>query len=408
MKLVVRFSFVLAMLAFLAACGGGGDDDSSSGSPSVSDSELTSGSFKYSQTTGKVYQSPGYDTLGHYCTDADRYFESDNVMVFSGGTHSDRDYKVAATLTERNFDSVLAGFGMDKAEYAAMKRTVSFQDLDFVVNPLSDILVEDPDTGTKTRVLASDLSPYFADKMPEGSEDWRNEFNETPADGGLSYSTQHMLFIVDTLNAEADQSRVLPVLVEMLETWAGIDFDTSIGTNPESTAEVLSKAVIHDKVQVCLTPDLGQAEGSIQGLQTGMDMSEQVFAHELVHHVQHQLNYFMLRWFSEGQAVAIAGQRTASGGADFNPVDIVTWEDENNIDTRQAYEQYGLAYKALAKHNSTDSIIAWLRATNKSRTGMFPDLEDMPIAMFDQYFVDETGAPMTHAQFRDRYLELAK
>lgn len=389
MKNMFKVTILAAASATLIGCGGGGGDSS------PKNENLVDGTFHYVSETSKAFQR--FDGMtGEVCENASRYFESDNVMVFSAASHSDTDHRRVATKTEDALKFLVPKFGFASLEeFMASKPMIAHTKMKEVTEFLSDFIVVDPDTSQSSRLLADELSSYFDGRMPVGHEAWADT-NESPVD--------HKILIYNTLAEEQDKALVADVLIEMLVSAETISGDP--GRTGEIVAD-LQESIVHDKVQICLMPDGNSAEATSVGWNIPGNLGTEFYRHEGTHYFQKQLAHEMPRWFTEGQATVFAGQEVASGRASFTVTDVIAFADD--LMWEDAYAYYGLAYKGVEANNSVETINQFLIESGLllSGEGRENPRYDMAKAAFEDNIVGDNGADITYDEFEATYHQLA-
>ncbi|MBZ2168934.1 hypothetical protein [Marinobacter sp. F4216] len=346
-RIIWSVSGALAVSVALSACGGGGSSGSggggggSGGGGGGTDTvELVDGDFKFSSTTGWTYQNPdaGEDAkrLEEGCFDSDRYFESDNFLVYSNlTTHSDEDYRTAASKAQDAMDRVLPQFGMDWDAFRAMKRVVSYSDID-------QFAIEASQLGLSTAELAT----YFPN-IEDGTE------------------TQQQAFIYNTLINEEDPAAVLSVINQF------------IADNPDIT----EPTPIYDKIQICASGNDRIGRSSSSGIKISPDFANDVYRHEAIHLIIDQVSQYPAFWAKEGQTHTQLGEGAPPVVED--PASI----SENIINANEAepeiLNKFKYAYLELltVTGNDLDKIMDWYRkSSNIKAEWLVPDGTGEPIS----------------------------
>lgn len=394
-----RYVIGAAMTAVLAGCGGGGSDGGSDdpNSPGTSDIPTVDGTYKYVLETGMPYQiSVAGSNYAVPCEAADGYFESENVMVYSGGVHSTEDLQRVASVAEFAMDKLVPKFGFQSmGEFDQQRRIIDYSLITYYAETIGMLTVDDGQGGTR-KVGLDELSPYFADKVPSGYASWTDE--------ALSYQLVVEAFY-NNLLLERDGTAVAAVMSEVADSYFALTGDSTLQNSHER---------IYPKMQICALPpeDNAFGEGTLSGIIVPSNASFEIYVHEGAHYIQNQYTPDLPRWASEGQAVAFAGQRTASSEAPFNLIEVLSYADEPTGDTN-AYDYYGLGYKALAKHNTVEDIMAWFQLhgmnLGSEMDASSPNPQyDLTKAAFETVLTGRDGATITYEEFGNTYVQLAQ
>ena len=200
-------------------------------------------------------------------------------------------------------------------------------------------------------------------------------------------------------------------------------FNLSLAVFPDSDD---FKEYIDDKIVVCLNQNMGggfYGEGSLLGMTLAPNSNgsrsddAQIVLHELIHTIQRNIAFpslrnegYIDRWFSEGQALALAGQRVATSpnGASTPQVKSIGNEHQHFSDTGEAFEQYGFAYNYLARLNDSQSMVSLLEGIR------YYSLEDTVAVQnvssdsfrygFDQNMKKADGSQLTLENYETNYL----
>ncbi len=392
--------FISMISVMLAACGSGGSDsDNGVTTPSsTSGSSYVSGEFKYASDTDKYFiddafaiNSTSSDCVGAY---NDYYFESANVMVYGSQSLPDSDFKHAATLVENQLDNAFNAMGITKAQFDEYRpkyapRTVSdMMNLVFMGYDVSE-------NGSAVRYDIADIDP---------------DFNE-PSNWSSMSDTEQYTYVVAYWNAssEAKHDELYAKYLEVYPQF--VDFTK----------------YIEDKIVVCLNPSMGGSfygEGSLVGMTLATKSSaeraddSQIVLHELIHTIQKNIAFpslpeeaYIDRWFSEGQAVVLAGQKvaTSSNGAYTPKVKSIGNEHVHFSSTGEAYEQYGLAYKTLAKSNESQAMVSLLEGIryyslpNEYKSEQYVSSDAFRYG-FNENMKKRNGSQLTLEEFETNYL----
>jgi len=388
-------AFFIAMTSLLiTACGGG--DSSSSGS---STNTKAKGEFKYSSITGVVTPDGEMNFNQNACAAGngyDRYFESENTLVFSNSNRvTDDDYIYAATVVENNFAKVLDAMGLTLLEFQNYRPAYT-----------AEVILRVPD----------EFYLYGAESLEAG--------NVLRLDPEQFYGRYQELLDIKQIYwnslSRAEQMRLAQLfLAGYQKVFAGNMLYENI----------ISKALVPQKVVVCLditrTNPSFYGEGSIVGIQIAPKSvasrkdSAAVIIHELVHMVQSNVAtpdegaYRLDRWFAEGQAIYIAGQTIAKNNSGYNPTTVVNFYDEDASLVKYPYEHYGLAYSYLAKYNNKSAMINFLKNIRSNPNRFYWDGLTKPTfpafsAEFEKVLVGADGKPLSLEHFRENYLNLVQ
>lgn len=390
----LKISFAAIVLLSLSACGGGGGGDSGSdgnggsgggggGAGKAPAIPMVSGEFKSSQITGQKFPE-GIHTFSQcdFGNAYDRYFESEQVLVYASSNAAiDSDYQYIASSVQNQFADVLGKMNLDLQQFKSLRSA-------FTPNAVSEIVsLEDRMTSSIPQSEALRTHPDYA-----SASDSLKMLMRRGAFFALSRQQQIELADAYTpvLNVSLADMRMPEKLV------------VCIDTNRSAQAEF--------------------GEGSLAGMEIAalskLSRSDvnQIVYHELVHTIQGNIAapYGDLnsidRWFLEGQAVNIAGQKIASKTDGLNPTNVIAFTQEPFGETSKYYQHYGLAYSFLAKHNSPADF-----------HNLFMDLrysiapEEPEVGIVEPKFIEGfennmkvNGIPLTLMDFKNNYLELVK
>lgn len=397
-----KFLLTAALSVAMVGCGGGGSDDGGGGGggPSI---PLVEGSMVSVNVSGKDFQEQHvlFESMAsNSCEASTAYFETDNVMAYSAASHTEGELQKVASTVEYAMERLVGKFGFGSVEeFNNLKRTISHPALRDIVGTFTSLEDE-----SFNPISVDQLSPYFADNPPEGYTGW-----DDPEI--LNNSIQSSRLVRSALMKVPNGAEVALIVDEMItnaETLSGMDLSIA--------RESLADGMVHDKIQVCVLPDhmKGAAEGHTIGFNIAATEQYSFYVHEGTHFVQKQYAEYFPRWFTEGQAVAFAGQEIASSKSSVDIMSILAFEDEQAYGG-DFYEHYGLAYKALAANASIDEMIDFLQgydlqpswevdmgAGTKSENYQFAELA------FADAFINWPGGIITYDQFADQYANLAK
>lgn len=378
---------VLCSSVLLVACGGGGGDDGSGGGGGgTTTGPMVKGQFKDAAIEGVAYPNNTFQAGGTYaysCYDENHYFETDNgrIRVYGSTAFSETDFKVVATMVNERLEAVVGKFGMTWDEFIEQRETFN---IDHV----------------------SSIATHYGSGVGAASDE----------DSWAAWSS---LTTQEQLDFARDEYTTL--------------FDI----------EMKDILVPKEQIVVCFNGDMGGSqfgEGSQLGMQVPPNTSTyhggvgEIFTHEIVHWVQQNIsnagqNPYMLmpRWFTEGQAVVLAGQSVESAAYhhNYHPVQIISFNDESEAGAspNTAYKHYGLAYKYLLDANGQAAITDMMKSlkTNTSTPQQWqegvewdpatesPPEKDEGLAFtraFNSTMDDHTGADLTIERYRTSYHDL--
>lgn len=374
MKSFNKTALILIMTSALAACGGGSDgSDGGSSSKGVDTNNYVSGSFK------ALTQGPG-DSITYNQDIAmefdcmigapDRYFESDDVIVLADAYIGDDDFKYAATIVQNSLPVALSSMGYTKQEYLNEKRAHLSKDYNEYFSLLfvgSEFFSDDYGYEAVRPETARILIDAF-----EGRDNAISFFN-----GGSSISN----------------------LIAKMEGYYSRKSDEEIKDDLYSFTTEVDNADVMDslfvakstKLVVCLEDtrsDFNWGEGTTNGIKIAPKSvalrsdDAQVVVHELIHHMQMtfagQFNDYstLERWFAEGQAVYLSGQKVTVGNHSRNPTHVLNIIEEGNhySDNGLAYEDYGQAYKYLEQTYGQDSVREMFKGMQDDKNSLSDDL----------------------------------
>lgn len=386
-----------ASIILLTACGGGSDDDKDNG---IDPGDFVSGTFQDASVTGHVFPTDR-ETHGYYgpaCVDQNTYFQSARVRVYGSTAYSENDFKAMATLIEERLDGALGKMGLTWDELSQNDRPV------FTVGA----------TNLMLPYLMGDLS----EAEPPGGN---SNIDEGDAyDVWVTMTDEEKIAYADEVRARSEE--------EVAQY------------NDPNLKPIELQRLSQDFIIGCLSPEMGGStfgEGPLAGVNMPPEYRQwpssvgEIVTHEIVHTAQNNLSfdagygYLIPRWFTEGQAVVLAGQRVASPSEHYNyePQTVVGFYDEYG-DVGMAYEHYGLAYKYIHDHNSMESIVAMMRQMKDTLDNPFSpqsrvirepsetdggEMGDETMAFqlaFDANIVDHNGDPLTIDRFRNDYHDL--
>ncbi|MFT6906781.1 MAG: hypothetical protein ACJAS1_003451 [Oleiphilaceae bacterium] len=356
-KFKLIFASVVALS--LSACGGGGGGDDSSNGGSVSPDTFVSGDFKSRviQDLNLFAFSNGMDT----CRDdgSDRYFESEDTIVFGSESLPASDFQYAATMVHNQFGVAISKMGLSQAGYEALKGNLS----SYGITTLEDTLM-----GNNTLSNQSDIDSMKTENS-FGYDFLSQRLTDQEIIDLSTAEDLHQYVSVEILKLSNDEKDALK---------SGLDaflLDKHGFLIPPTEGEL---SLVTNKVIVCLDPnrtDIGWGQGSEEGISIGAHSTsprsddQQIVLHELIHHLQITIagkvagRGVLERWFSEGQAVALSGMRMTQGDH-ARPTINVTGDNQGTYysDMSLAYEDYGQAYQYIVDNFGNDKVMALLQA----------------------------------------------
>ncbi|MBW4934370.1 hypothetical protein [Marinobacter sp. F4206] len=347
----------------LSACGGGGGGSTTNSSGSEGsenepgDLDPVDGDFYFSSETNKRYQNPDADIFPEKCSSSDYYFESENFIVFSNlTTHSNDDLRTAATKAQSAMDFILPQFGLNWDTFYAMKRVVSFKDLNQFALEVSQLTYEDG-SGTDKRVTIDQISDYFAteiaEKMPDGYTDWQN-ISSNP---NLQYA-----FVYNTLVNERDPKKVRDVMVETHEGYEQF-FADNPNYAPSQSPWPDKWAPFFKKIQICATSNDRIGRSSTSGIKISPDFAAREYRHELTHLVINQVSKVTAFWAKEGQTHLFLGEDVPASLTDVAVVrDHIIGTDETDPGLENI-DKFKKAYVELVAIEGIDAqrVLDWHR-----------------------------------------------
>lgn len=386
---LLKISFAAIVLMSLAACGGGDGGGSNDGGPGSNNSgskapaiPMVSGEFKSSLITGQKFPEGMHTTSSCDQNRAyDRYFESEQVLVFANSNRAiDSDYQYVASSVQNQLADVLSKMNLTLTAFKKLRPA-------YTPNGVAEIIYLDV-TGD---VLA-----------PEG------EALRSHPDYTTNTGKQYLMRRAAFYSMSRDQQVALAAAYKQ---YIRVD---------------LASMAMPEKIVVCIddtrTSNVGYGEGTLAGMEIAANSIfsrsdiNQIVYHELVHTIQGNvaspngdLNS-LDRWFLEGQAVTLSGQKVATKPDGFNPTNVISSADENPAEASKYYEHYGLAYSFLAKHNSAadfHNMFMEMRTSIADEEASWGVVEPK----FEQGFENHmkvNGLPLILSDFKTNYLQLVK
>ena len=400
---------LIAVLSFvLVACGSGESNEpvsnNNSNNPggtgnsnSNGSTSYIAGSFKSADATGMYFPSDGAASGngGAECLSSFNYnyFESENVMVYGDPNLPDTDFKHAATLVESQLNAAFNAVGITRQEFDDYRPKYTPQVFGNLINGYLMGYIVETDEGS----VEHDISNLDAD-FP------------TPADWSTMTYNQKQSFIIGYWNSASDIKHD-----ELVQAYEEHYQFGPVGYN-----------TVADKVVVCLDQTMDgnrYGQGSILGMNIAPNSvasrndDGDVVLHELIHMIQFNVAvptegaaYGLDRWFTEGQATYLAGQKVANDHSGHYPVDVVDLYDEgvHFTDTGLAYEHYAVAFKYIDTHNSKEEVLnLLLDIRNYQGTGMRTRSSGVSSDIFQQAFDanmhKQDGSQLSINDYRSNY-----
>ncbi len=377
----------ICIIGLLTGCGGS--------SSSEDNLVAVTGSFQLSADTG-VYYAPDingfyeYDSLGWYsqdCRDSrNRYYETDNVLVFGSEDLPDSDFETAATWVENYFPLALDAMHMTQAEYFEKRTSARWYARNTMFTMLNS-LTSTPDLSVGDYSIPEDIRAEYDNDI--------ESFYYDMYDWAVAQATTASAdVVVSTINAGADSG-------------------------------VYSGLTLEDKLYVCLTQieeDSIWGEGTYTGIVFAAPSVKKksgikgLITHELVHTLQLSLimdatgAYRLPRWWLEGQANYLVSGTSIkkSKHNEYDPTLVVSSDDEVG-DIGDAYSHYTLAYRYLEEANGRDQLLSLMTQLKSLVSNAYDSRYDSGyedyqyIELFDSMMVDMDGNALSVDQWRYDY-----
>lgn len=358
---VKKLLLVSAIGLSIAGCES--ESDGGMGASTLSSSDYVSGEF-FNKLDTNVKLDSGNSRMSSACGDdngSDRYFVTDNAIVFANETLPDSDFKHAATLVQNQFSVALSKMDMTEAEYVSYKTPLSSNDTSTLYSELS---LGDSTNGYSYQVYedlivslgysatAKDNTGGF-DPMKKVFFNALAAFTEDELDAFLSEATAELIDVFKRDNPGYSEDQ--------------LTFYTDNINNKKVDYSL-------NKVAVCLDSgnDMSHwGEGTLEGMIIAANSivsrsdDSRIVLHELIHHLQatitvgSNVEVALERWFAEGQAVYLSGQSiTNDASHNRNPIKVISNDDETiqYSSTSQAYSDYGQAYRYVLNSYGSDAI----------------------------------------------------
>lgn len=354
-KSALRLAGFSAISILLAGClDSGGSGGGSESFPAVS------GEIRFVSDSQGLSFAEAVQNAWASC-DGNRYFETDLVRVYGEDSVSDQVKKDTAAAIHHYWQRVASGFGLTEDEYRNRYRHILIQ--------------------------AYGTPPDHDDMEP-----W--EIHQLLAH--MTSDELKTLFRAKEKVLEQDEGSLGAFITEQGITHT-LNFDPV-------------------RIGVCIDPNMpsGSGTGQLWGITVGPGARGDIVHHELVHYAQSRLlggEAFMYapRWFTEGQATFMAGQRVAGRG-DFrsiNPVKIEhcyaadgTLEGSICLSGNEPYNHYALSYRYLTEGTSMEAIRAFMESVHDNGDGIeFKRFK----AVFGNYFKKPDGTPLSYGEYQADY-----
>jgi len=396
-KLIISAVCALIVVG-LTGCGGGNDTDSeNNGSGGIT---YVTGEFKSADETGLFAPSdPGaygnfaecHSTFNHH------YFESENALVFGDSGLPDSDFKHAATLVEGQLQTAFNKTGFSEEEFKNLRPSYS---VEVQRNVTANFLVEHY-VNNDGRIKFRDIT--FLDLDFPAPDGWDSlEFDQRTA------------LVMAYWNSISREKQA--VLIKLYEDQYNFDV---VGNN-----------IIPEKILVCLDSRMNSSiwgQGTLLGMNiapnsvAGRSDDRQVILHELIHWIQlnvstpiepnHQIHD---RWFIEGMASYLAGQKTASSADDYYPVSVISYDDEftHFNDAGVAYTHYSKAYQYLHENSGParikELLLRMRYSTEVDRYAFSGESSNRFSYAFDEFMLKKNGEGLMLEEFRNNYHSLVE
>lgn len=361
----------------LSACGGS-DGDGDHNQTSISSSSYVNGQFKLASETGLNFwqQDPQFHPVeSGSCTDpsANRYYETDHVIVLGSESLPDDDFKWGATLAEKSLFNGLKAFNLSYDEYINLKSAATLNAV-YEFNRLFDLI--DFSSPSAPNNGADNFDALFSTYLTgsNGIIDWF-DLKTLQADvNNHEIASQKFLNSFSLLSKE-DQLQFINDLLDEKDVLDSFPRDRTYPLVIEQP----------EKLVLCLK-NHGSMYGWGEGKRFGFEVSTksaiqrsddvQIATHEMIHHLQLSISspaegdILMERWFAEGQAVVLSGMSVAHGENGRNPLNVVTFNDVQNeysSNPDEEYRDYGQAYNWMVNkfgQDSGDKILYGMRNDN--------------------------------------------
>lgn len=390
-KLIILAVCALIVVG-LIGCGGGGSDTDSGNNGGMT---YVAGDFKTASTPDEYSTSDvgAYGSSNGSCTGESYYFESANVLVYGSYALPEDDFEYAATLVENNLSEAFNLMGVSHDEFNDYRPQYTPQAVRRIISVLEYYTNADGEDSDITDIPSTGFNK---------PDNWENL--ETYLRKG--YLKAYWSEISDSKQAEF------------------ADFYNEI-----YSGDVLYGNKIPEKIGVCLDSTANSTmygQGTLFGMnlapksQASRDDAGQVVLHELIHAIQLNVatptdsNEIVIdRWFMEGQASFLAGQKVADSASNYYPVNVVDSYDfsvEFQGDGGVAYPHYAKAYSYINAY-SKESILEFLLDVRVytgggSNNGFSNESGQRFSSAFDANMKKSDGSPLTLEDFRNNYHSL--
>ncbi len=382
-------------LLLLSACGGGDDTDSNDNSTGNGSMTSVVGEFKSADETG-LYAPSDPGVFGEfaecYSVFNYHYFESENVLVYGDPNLPDSDFKHAAALVEGQLPVAFNKTGFTEQEFKKLRPAYSVEVQRLTITDYLITHYVRTDDGLDEQDITN-VDPEFL----------------APSNWDELDSNQRTALVASYWNSitTEKQSELIKLYEELY------DFDL-VGNN-----------TIPEKVVVCLDAkmnDINWGQGTLLGMNIApksvADRSDagQVVLHELIHWIQLNVStpieptlQIHDRWFIEGMATYLAGQKTASDAGGYYPVDVVSYDDEfkHFNDSGVAYNHYSKAYQYLHENSGparVKELLLKMRYSKDQDRYAFSGQSSQRFSnAFDAFMLKKNGEQLTLNEFRQSY-----
>lgn len=379
-------SAVITLFIGLTGCGGSSDPDSASGNHSNnSNMNYVSGQFKTASTPDESAPTDFavYGLSSGVCVGESNYFESENTLIYGSTSLPKSDFKYAATMVESKLNEALYLMGLSRADFEGYRPQYTPQVAILIFSLFLNDIIKPHEVGITVANNWSELSSIEQESI------LRSFWNGAP----------------DNKQTE---------LVNIYQDYFGIN-DLTAGN------------ILPSKIGVCLDTSMNEimfGQGTLLGMNlpprsvaTRADAGK-VVLHELIHTIQHNVGtpidagtQVNDRWFMEGQATFLAGQKIAKSADNYYPVNVVdSYDAGQNFggDDGLAYQHYSKAYSFLDAHSGKNRVLQLLLDV-RSYQGAGDNFGHLGISSnrfseaFDANLLKADGSQLTLNEFRQNY-----